>query len=102
MRAQAGVGASVHPGRTLWLNRLDISGEVHVGACTPLVTDVIGTSSTGTSGHSPENMARLTSPWSLDTPLAAPDRRSPMTAMLNGASGGSPGSWPSSMRASTP
>ena len=36
----------------------------HVGACTPFVIDVIGTSSLSKPGHSPANMPRETSPWS--------------------------------------
>ena len=57
-------------------------GPTQVGACTPLVTEVIGTSSVSKPGHSPLNMPRLTSPCSLATPLARWARRRPMTAML--------------------
>ncbi len=36
------------------------SGATQVGACTPLVTEVIGTSSASNPGHSPANISRLT------------------------------------------
>ena len=49
-----------------------ISGEIQVSACTPLVTEAIGISSTGTSGHRPANISRLTTPWSAATPLRRP------------------------------
>ena len=55
-------------------------------ACTPLVIDPIGASAGSRSGHRSPNMSRLTSPWSLATPLDRPASRSPMTAMLNGSS----------------
>ena len=38
-------------------------------ACTPLVTEPMGTSSTGTLGHRPENICLLTAPCSFDTPF---------------------------------
>ncbi len=63
--------------------RRSTSGATQVGACTPLVTEVIGTSSASKPGHSPENISRLTRPCSSDTPLARWPRRRPITAMLN-------------------
>jgi hypothetical protein len=59
-----------------------ISGATHVGACTPLVIDPIGTSRSSNDGHSPANMPRLTSPCRVLTPFARDASRSPMTAML--------------------
>ncbi len=59
------------------------SGATQVGACTPLVTEVIGTSSGSNPGQSPENISRLTWPCSRETPLARWARRRPITAMLN-------------------
>jgi hypothetical protein len=44
--------------------------------------ELIGTSSMGTSGHRSWNICRLTSPWSLATPLLRAARRRPMIAML--------------------
>ena len=38
------------------------SRATHVGACTPLVIDPIGTSASSNAGHSPLNIPRLTSP----------------------------------------
>ena len=58
---------------------------------TPLVTDPIGTSSTGTDGKSCWNISRLVWPWSFDTPLDMLASRRPMTAILNGALVGLPG-----------
>ncbi len=58
------------------------SGATQVGACTPLVTEVIGTSGESNPGQSPANMSRLTSPCSSETPLARWASRRPMTAML--------------------
>ena len=57
--------------------------------CTPLVIEPIGTSLVSKPGHRPANMARLTSPCSLETPLTRWASRMPMTAMLN-----TPGSPP--------
>ena len=51
-------------------SRSRISRATHVGAWTPLVIEEIGTSSMSKPGHRPENMPRLTSPWSTLTPLA--------------------------------
>ncbi len=59
------------------------SRHIQVGACTPLVTEVIGTSSTSKPGHSGWNISRLTTPCSLLTPLARWASRRPMWAMLN-------------------
>lgn len=58
------------------------SGATQVGACTPLVTEVIGTSEGSKPGQSPANISRLTSPCRVETPLARWARRSPITAML--------------------
>jgi hypothetical protein len=55
-----------------------------------LVTDPIGTSSVSKPGHSPVNIALLTSPCSLLTPLTRWASRIPMTAMLK-TSGSPPG-----------
>ena len=66
-------------------------GATHVPACTPLVTEVIGISSVGTSGQRSLNISRLTSPCSLATALERPARRRPITAMLKRSSGSSPG-----------
>ncbi len=63
--------------------RATSEGSVQVGACTPLVTEVIGTSDWSNPGQSGPNMPRLTSPCSLETPLARWPSRRPMTAMLN-------------------
>ena len=71
----------------------------HVGACTPLVIDVIGTSSLSKPDHRPANMPRETWPCRRLTPLARCAMRRPMTAMLNTA--GSPPSYVSAPRAST-
>ena len=46
------------------------SGATQVGAWTPLVTEVIGTSSGSKPGQSPANISRLTWPCSRETPLA--------------------------------
>jgi hypothetical protein len=74
------------------------SRHIQVGACTPLVIEVIGTSSTSKPGHSGWNISRLTTPCSLLTPLARWASRRPMCAMLN-----RPGSFsePSSSTRST-
>ncbi len=74
--------------------RSNISGATHVGACTPFVTDVIGTSAVSKPGHIEPNMLRLTSPCSRLTPLARWPSRNPMCAMLN-----MPGSSSSAPRA---
>jgi hypothetical protein len=58
------------------------SGATQVGACTPLVTWVIGTSGESKPGQSPANMPRLTKPCSRETPFARCASRSPITAML--------------------
>ena len=58
------------------------SRATQVGACTPLVIDVIGTSSSSKPGHSPLNISRDTWPCSWLTPLARPASRKPITAML--------------------
>ena len=63
--------------------RSKISRATHVGACTPLVIEPIGTSASSKAGHSPLNMPRLTSPCSSETPLARWASRKPITAMLN-------------------
>ncbi|SLH34752.1 Uncharacterised protein [Mycobacteroides abscessus subsp. abscessus] len=65
------------------------SRAAQVGACTPLVTDPIGTSSASKPGESGANMPRLTSPCSRETPLARCASRRPMCAMLNTAGSGS-------------
>ena len=65
-------------------------GSVQVGACTPLVTESIGTSCGSKPGYRPLNICRLTSPCSLDTPLACWPSRMPITAMLK-TSGEPPG-----------
>ena len=59
------------------------SGSVQVGAWTPLVTEVIGTSAASKPGQRPLNMPRLTSPCSWETPFACWPSRRPITAMLN-------------------
>ena len=59
------------------------AGDIQVGACTPLVTELIGTSSASKPGHSGWNISRLTRPCSLLTPFARWASRSPMWAMLN-------------------
>ncbi len=56
--------------------------SVQVGACTPFVTEVIGTSAVSNPGQSSPNISRLTSPCSFETPLARWPSRRPMTAML--------------------
>lgn len=66
------------------------SGATQVGAWTPLVTEVIGTSAGSKPGQSPENISRLTAPCRVETPLARWASRSPITAMLN-SSGSPPG-----------
>ena len=58
-------------------------GSTQVGTCTPLVTEVMGTSEWSKPGQRAENMPRDTTPCSLATPLARWASRRPMTAMLN-------------------
>ena len=82
------------------MRRSSTSGETHVGAWTPFVTEPIGTSSVGTSGHSPANMTRLTAPWSAATPLRRAANRSPITAMLKRVSPGSSSRRPRAMSSS--
>src|SRR4051794_19063031 len=53
-----------------------IGPPIHVGMCAPLVTEVIGTSSTSRSGHMPCHISRATSPWRALPPLATPGGRS--------------------------
>ncbi len=65
-------------------------GATQVGAWTPLVTEVIGTSAGSKPGQSPENISRLTAPWRVETPLARWASLRPITAMLN-SSGRPPG-----------
>ena len=48
-----------------------MGSAIHVVVCTPLVTWPIGTSATARSGHSGCHMARATSPWRRETPIAA-------------------------------
>ena len=64
------------------------SRATQVGACTPLVIELIGTSASSKAGHRPLNMPRLTWPCSWETPLARCASRKPITAMLKTA--GSP------------
>jgi len=97
MRAARAHDSSSAPSHTPWMpvrSSSSISGEIQLCACTPFVIDVIGTSSTGTPGHIPLNISRLTAPCSLATPLARAARRSPMTAMLKRVSSGSSSRWP--------
>jgi len=68
---------------SLSVARSRISGATQVGACTPFVIELIGTSPVSKPGQSEPNMLRLTSPCSRLTPLARCPRRSPMCAMLN-------------------
>ena len=58
------------------------SRDTQVGACTPLVTDEIGTSAASKPGHRSLNIPRLTMPCSFATPLRRCASRSPMWAML--------------------
>ena len=53
--------------------------------CTPLVTCVIGTSSTALSGHIGFHISRATSPWRRATPLAARLVRSANCVTPNGS-----------------
>ena len=46
------------------------SRATQVGACTPLVIELIGTSASSKAGHRPSNISRLTWPCSSETPLA--------------------------------
>ena len=62
--------------------RSKTSRPTQVGACTPLVIDVIGTSASSNAGHRPWNISRLTWPCSCETPLARWASRKPITAML--------------------
>ncbi len=81
------------------------AGSVQVGAWTPFVIDVIGTSSESKPGHRSPNMRRLTWPCSFDTPFARWASLRPITAMLNGlVAGSAPGSTPraSASAGSTP
>ncbi|CPU29287.1 Uncharacterised protein [Mycobacteroides abscessus] len=73
-------------------------GAAHVGACTPLVIEPMGTSAASKDGQRPLNIDRLTWPCSSDTPLARWASRSPMWAMLK-VEGSS--SAPSAMMRST-
>ena len=61
----------------------DLAARPTSGACTPLVTELIGTSAASKPGHRPSNIPRLTAPCSLQTPLARCASRRPMCAMLN-------------------
>ena len=61
------------------------SRATHVGACTPLVIEPIGTSASSNAGHRPLNISRLTWPCSSETPLARCEIRKPITAMLKTA-----------------
>ncbi len=81
--------SSVRPAPIWRVPSRTTSGATQVGACTPLVTEVMGTSAGSNPGHSPANMPRLTAPCRVETPLARWARRSPITAMLN-----TPGSPP--------
>ena len=49
MRAQSAGPASSHDGLMYLLNRSFMADETHVRPCTPLVTEPMGTSSTGTA-----------------------------------------------------
>ena len=62
--------------------RAKTRSSTQVGAWTPFVTLVIGTSSASNPGHSGLNISRLTTPWSWATPLARWARRRPSIAML--------------------
>ena len=73
----------------------------HVGACTPLVIEPIGTSLGSKPGQSPANISRLTAPCSLLTPLARWASRRPMHAMLNTFGSPPGGSAPSARMRST-
>ena len=53
--------------------------------CAPFVTCVIGTSSTGRSGHSSCHISRATSPWRALTPLAIRLERSANWVTPNGS-----------------
>ena len=88
------------PAPTLSTSRSATPALTHVCACTPLVIAPIGTSSTGTSGHRPWNISRLTAPCSRATPLLRPARRRPMTAMLKRSSSGSSGRRPTAISSS--
>ncbi len=65
MRAQSARPASSQAGVTYLVKRSFISGETQVRPCTPLVTEPMGTSSTGTAAKSCWNISRLVWPWSL-------------------------------------
>ena len=76
-------------GSAPWLAASSMTSRAtQVGACTPLVIELIGTSASSKPGHSRWNISRLTSPCSLETPLARWASRKPITAMLKTA--GSP------------
>ncbi len=74
--------SSESPGRRSRRSAPLISRATQVGACTPLVIEVIGTSDGSKLGHRPANIPRLTTPCSLDTPFARWASRRPMIAML--------------------
>ena len=61
-------------------------GDSQLGVWTPLVIDVIGTSSTGSAGQMPFHICRDTSPCSCCTPLAMFDSSRASTVMPNGSS----------------
>ena len=71
------------PWLVVWVPISTSSRAVQVGACTPLVIEPIGTSSSSKPGHRSANMPRLTWPCSWLTPLARWPSRRPMWAMLN-------------------
>src|SRR5437588_391148 len=59
------------------------SAEIHVGACTPLVTKLTGRSAGAVLGHIGPNMLRVTSPCSWLTALVEPEDRIASAVMLN-------------------
>ena len=93
-RSQAAGSPSAHSGPNVSSKALCISGTTQVRAWTPFVIEVISSPI-----PIPANRPRLTSPCSLETPLAWLARRRTSAAMLKWLS--SPGSCPNATRSST-
>ena len=60
-----------------------ISDDIHVGTCTPLVSERTGICSYGVPGQMGCHICLVTSPCSWLTPLTAPAARSASAVMLN-------------------
>ena len=74
---------------------VDSRRDTQVWACTPLVIEPIGTSSTGTSGQRPWNISRLTSPCSCGDAVGAAGQAQAHDRHVEAVSSGSSSRWPS-------